>query len=143
MTMDEKMDKLKQSLTENDAAVLNAILNPFLPTGHDDSLSSSAVASIDDTQAIPTETKVSSSELDGGVGSAKSTDDTDSIAMPIEAAAIKLAEGGDIDGSLALFNSVIDRYPLRSSAYNNRAQLHRLRLDTKCKPSICCSHPNS
>lgn len=49
----------------------------------------------------------------------------------LEVQGVEMAEKGDLDGALALFNSVLETEPTFASVYNNRAQLHRLRSDPK------------
>ncbi|PVZ98692.1 hypothetical protein BB558_005306 [Smittium angustum] len=48
-----------------------------------------------------------------------------------EANAVALAESGDIDQALLLLSDIIKQYPEYGSAYNNRAQVYRLKKDDR------------
>ncbi|CAO3644910.1 unnamed protein product [Cunninghamella blakesleeana] len=48
----------------------------------------------------------------------------------LEKEAIELAEKEDLDGALKVLNQCIDLEPEYASAYNNRAQIHRMKNDT-------------
>ncbi|CAI4231374.1 unnamed protein product [Auanema sp. JU1783] len=87
--------------TQNDAAVLNAILNPMMPTD-----------AAGGDKAIPDDAPIDHPNIE----ESKKT----------EVLGVKEAEAGNIDKSVELFTQAIELCPVNPSAYNNRAQSFRL-----------------
>ncbi|CAH0384951.1 unnamed protein product [Bemisia tabaci] len=94
-------------ISDNDRAVLNAILNPNLPmsTPNDEELMLRDTS--ESEQLTPSICEAKERELEG----------------------IKKAEMGELDDSIRLLTESID-IASRASAFNNRAQVHRLKGDT-------------
>ncbi|PIK39758.1 putative tetratricopeptide repeat protein 36 [Apostichopus japonicus] len=93
--------------SKRDKAVLNAIFNPLLPVGSD-------VPPEDDDEEI-TNIEVESENV--------------KQAKALELEGVHKAEASDFAGALELFNQAVQMAPDRSSCYNNRAQLLRLKGD--------------
>lgn len=89
---------------EKDQAVLESIFNPLLPLG--------------DIPQKPTQTENDVNE--------ESTEDS-KRAKDLEALGVERAEQGDLDGALECFNEACEICSSRSSCFNNRAQLWRLK----------------
>ena len=90
--------------SEKDQAVLESIFNPLLPLG--------------DIPQKPTQTENDVNE--------ESTKDS-KRAKDLEALGVERAEQGDLDGALECFNEACEICSSRSSCFNNRAQLWRLK----------------
>ncbi|XP_077579489.1 tetratricopeptide repeat protein 36 [Stigmatopora nigra] len=92
--------------SEHDQAVLQAIFNPNSPFGN--------ISEQDRNQELTDD---------------DSSFDADSLRQVknLESNGVSSAEAGDLQKSLELFNQAIQILPKRPSAYNNRAQVHRLR----------------
>ncbi|CAJ0957440.1 unnamed protein product, partial [Mesorhabditis belari] len=91
--------------TAHDRKILNRILNPLMP------------------DEDPTEEKVAEDEQIDHPEYAKS--------RQLEKEAIALAEGGNIAKALEKFDEAIQVCPVNPSAFNNRAQAHRLNSETE------------
>ncbi|KAL0268421.1 UNVERIFIED_CONTAM: hypothetical protein PYX00_010374 [Menopon gallinae] len=94
---------------ERDRAILNSILNPFLPVGTEF-----------DTEE-PTELKDDVGEVTNEVVEAKK----------IERKAVQLAESGNVDQAIRDLTAAMTMAPHLPSLFNNRAQAYRLIGDTE------------
>ena len=94
----------KMAASEKDQAVLESIFNPLLPLG--------------EVTQTPAQTENDVNE--------ESTEDS-KRAKDSEALGVERAEQGDLDGALECFNEACEICPSRSSCFNNRAQLWRLK----------------
>lgn len=90
--------------SEKDQAVLESIFNPLLPLGD-----------------IPEKPPQNENEVNED-----NTEDS-KRAKDLEALGVERAEQGDLDGALECFNEACEICPSRSSCFNNRAQLWRLK----------------
>ncbi|PFX26947.1 tetratricopeptide repeat protein 36 homolog [Stylophora pistillata] len=93
------------AISMKDQAVLESIFNPLLPLG-------------DVAAKLQNENEINE----------ENTEDVMS-AKQLEASGVEKAEQGDLDGALECFNQACQICPLRSSCFNNRAQLWRLKGD--------------
>lgn len=91
--------------SNTDKAVLESIFNPYMPLG---------TATVDDVKQ-----DLSDEENDGTIDVEK--------AKELEVKGVEKAESGDFDAAMECFNKAIETAPKRSSGYNNRAQLWRLK----------------
>ncbi|XP_027049472.1 tetratricopeptide repeat protein 36 homolog [Pocillopora damicornis] len=89
----------------NDQAVLESIFNPMLPLG-------------DAAPKLQNENDVNEENTEDAM-----------LAKQLEASGVEKAEQGDLDEALECFNQACEICPLRSSCFNNRAQLWRLKGD--------------
>ena len=92
----------------NDALVLESIFNPENPLS---TLTGNSQAQLDENDAPPPE-NVDSSLIEEIRG--------------LEAGAVRMAESGDLPGSLSILDKAVSRLPTDASLFNNRAQVHRL-----------------
>lgn len=90
--------------SEKDQAVLESIFNPLLPLGD-----------------VPQKPPQNENEI-----SEQNTEDS-KRAKELEALGVEKAEQGDLDGAMECFNEACEQCPVRSSCFNNRAQLWRLK----------------
>lgn len=88
----------------DDKRVLDSIFNPLLPLG--------------DISQSPPQTKNEINEEFTVYGKK---------VRELETLGVEKAEEGDFDGALECFNEACEIFPLRSSCFNNRAQLWRLK----------------
>ena len=95
--------------SKNDETVLDSIFSPLLPLG-------------DSSQSPPQTENEINEEITVECKKAKE----------LETLGVEKAEEGDFDGALECFNEACEICPLRSSCFNNRAQLWRL----KGKPKL-------
>ena len=91
-----------------DDLILRQILNPNDPAGH---ITSTEALDTDEEALVVNEANLPE------IAEAKQ----------LEVEAVRLAESGDLDGSIATLNNAIDACPHYASAYNNRAQVLRLK----------------
>ncbi|XP_067049981.1 tetratricopeptide repeat protein 36 homolog isoform X3 [Acropora muricata] len=92
--------------SKNDETVLDSIFSPLLPLG-------------DSSQSPPQTENEINEEITVECKKAKE----------LETLGVEKAEEGDFDGALECFNEACEICPLRSSCFNNRAQLWRLKGD--------------
>lgn len=93
----------KMATNNNDQAVLESIFNPLLPLG-------------DAAPKLQNENDVNEENTEDAM-----------LAKQLEASGVEKAEQGDLDEALECFNQACEICPLRSSCFNNRAQLWRLK----------------
>lgn len=93
----------KMATNNNDQAVLESIFNPMLPLG-------------DAAPKLQNENDVNEENTEDAM-----------LAKQLEASGVEKAEQGDLDEALECFNQACEICPLRSSCFNNRAQLWRLK----------------
>lgn len=94
----------KMATSEKDQAVLESIFNPLLPLGD-----------------IPQRPPKNENDIN-------EENREDSLrAKELEAMGVDRAEQGNLDGALGCFNEACEICPSRSSCFNNRAQLWRLK----------------
>ena len=91
--------------SEKDQAVLESIFNPLLPLG--DILPKHEVENENEINVENTEKSKRAKDL--------------------ETSGVEKAEQGDLEGALECFNEACEICPSRSSCFNNRAQLWRLK----------------
>ena len=94
----------KMATSETDQAVLESIFNPLLPLG-------------DISQTQP--------KNENDINEDNREDSR--RAKELEAMGVDRAEQGNLDGALECFNEACEICPSRSSCFNNRAQLWRLK----------------
>ncbi|KAJ3018655.1 hypothetical protein HKX48_002761 [Thoreauomyces humboldtii] len=99
------------TLGKNDEDILNHIFNPEapLPTGDDDASTADPSVSDDPLSTIPAPLLAQLKAL--------------------EAEAVVLSEKGDVPAGIAKLTEAITLHPPYASAYNNRAQAHRIQKD--------------
>lgn len=95
----------KMATSEKDQAVLQSIFNPLLPLGD-----------------IPPKHEIEN-ENERNV---ENTEES-KRAKELETSGVEKAEQGDFEGALECFNEACEICPSRSSCFNNRAQLWRLK----------------
>lgn len=92
----------KMAASERDQAVLESIFNPLLPLG--------------DVPQKPPQNEINEESTDESIR-----------AKELEALGVERAEQGDLDGAMECFNEACEICASRSSCFNNRAQLWRLK----------------
>lgn len=95
----------KMATSEKDQAVLQSIFNPLLPLG--DNPPKHEIENENEMNVENTEESKRAKEL--------------------ETSGVEKAEQGDFEGALECFNEACEICPSRSSCFNNRAQLWRLK----------------
>ena len=91
--------------SEKDQAVLESIFNPLLPLG----------------DILPKHEVENENEIN-----VENTEES-KRAKDLETSGVEKAEQGDLEGALECFNEACEICPSRSSCFNNRAQLWRLK----------------
>ena len=91
--------------SEKDQAVLESIFNPLLPLG----------------DIVPKHEVENENEIN-----VENTEES-KRAKDLETSGVEKAEQGDLEGALECFNEACEICPSRSSCFNNRAQLWRLK----------------
>lgn len=110
--------------TPNDRAILNAIINPLLP---DEEFVGSAIPDeSDETGEETVSLRLSLLIIFDRIYAKEITCVEISRAKELEKEGVLLAESGNLDGALELFDKAIAESPSWASAYNNKAQALRL-----------------